>query len=332
MKTQITLNQAIEGYLLDAHARHLSPKTIADYTNTFRKFQTYTAGDPLLASITSDDVRRFLAHLGSRPVTPAGVAPRPPRTLSNKTIRNVHIGLSALWTWALKEGLTDRHVVRAITPPKPEQPAIEPFSQADVKAMLDICDRSAPYTRPGKRECTHGRPTAARDRAIIFLLLDTGVRASEICADPARNIPGLLIRDLDLRNQTIRVLGKGSKERIIPISPRTSKVIWRYLLSRPGAAPDEPLFINAKGNPLTASGLLQLIRRLGQRAGINHAHPHRFRHTFAINFLRNGGNAFVLQMILGHSTMEMVKRYLALAQADAQATHRRASPVANWRL
>jgi integrase/recombinase XerD len=83
---------------------------------------------------------------------------------------------------------------------------------------------------------------------------------------------------------------------------------------------------------LASSGLLQLIRRLGDRAGVNHAHPHRFRHTFAINFLRNGGNAFVLQMLLGHSTMEMVKRYLALAQADAQATHRRASPVANWRL
>ena len=78
--------------------------------------------------------------------------------------------------------------------------------------------------------------------------------------------------------------------------------------------------------------LIKLLVRMGQRAGVANVHPHRFRHTFAINFLRNGGNAYALQMMLGHSTMEMVKRYLALAQADVEAAHRQASPVANWRL
>jgi integrase/recombinase XerD len=331
MNTEITLSQAFEGYLLDARARQLSPKTILDYTNAFRHFSNYI-GAPPLNDITADDIRQFLAHLGSRRVVPAGVASRPPRVLSNKSILNIHVALSALWTWAIKEGFATEHVVRAVTPPKPEKPAIEPFSKSDVEAMLAVCKQSEPYTRPGKRECSNTRPTAERDRAIILLLLDTGARASEICANPRLKTPGLQIQDVDHRNLTIRVMGKGDKERIVPISARTSKALWRYLLSRPDAVPTEYVFTNQRGGPLTSSGLLQLIRRLGQRAGISNAHPHRFRHTFAINFLRNGGNSLELQRLLGHSTLEMVKRYVALAQVDLENAHRRASPVTNWRL
>jgi len=74
------------------------------------------------------------------------------------------------------------------------------------------------------------------------------------------------------------------------------------------------------------------LQAIGNRAGVRNVHPHRFRHTFAISFLRNGGNGYTLQMILGHTTMEMVRKYLNLAQADLESAHRLASPVANWRL
>jgi site-specific recombinase XerD len=104
------------------------------------------------------------------------------------------------------------------------------------------------------------------------------------------------------------------------------------LTTRPEARPDDPLFANHLGRPLTRDALRHLISRIGQCAGIPNANVHRFRHTFAINFLRNGGNAYTLQRLLGHSTMEMVKTYFAQSAQDDSDNHRRASPVANWRL
>ena len=116
------------------------------------------------------------------------------------------------------------------------------------------------------------------------------------------------------------------------IDTSTSRALWRYLTSRHDACPDDPLFANHLGRPLTRDVLRHLIRRLGERAGISNANVHRFRHTFAINFLRNGGNAYTLQRLLGYCTMTMTKIYLALSAQDDSHNHRHASPVANWRL
>jgi integrase/recombinase XerD len=309
MKDQITFSQAIEGYLLHANARHLSTHTIADYTNTFRKFQAFLGEDAPIAEVTTDQVRAFLASL----------------QVSNKTALNYHTGLSALWTWAEGEGLVEHHILHRVDRPRSEKPAIKPFTKADIEAMLKACDHSRPYARPGKRECVHSRPTALRDRAIILLLVDTGVRASELCTLTAGNT--------DLKNRRITVDGKGSKERIIPFSARTAQAIWRYLSHQPAPRGNHHrLFLAEDGTPISRYALGRLISRLGTRAGVRGAHPHRFRHTFAIQFLRNAGNGYVLQTLLGHSTMEMVKVYLELAQQDLDESHNRASPVDNWGL
>lgn len=331
MKTQITLSQAFDGYLLDARARRLSPHTIEDYTRTFRRFIAYT-GDLPLATITAGHIRIFLAHLADTTVTLPGIAPRAPRVLSKKTILNIHTGLAAVWTWAIAEDLVATHVVRAVSRPVPGKTAIVPFSRDDVAAMLTACKRSAPYTRPGKRESTHARPTAVRDRAIILTFLDTGARVSELTGD-RHDLPGLRLRQVDLNNHRLTVTGKGIKQRLLPISSITAKAIWRYTTTRPDADPDEHLLLSHRAQtPLTRSGVLALINRLGQRAGVPDAYPHRFRHTFAINFLRNGGNVLELKHLLGHTTLEMVQRYVAIAQVDVENAHKRASPVSNWRL
>jgi site-specific recombinase XerD len=305
----VTLSQAIEGYFIAAQARRLSPHTLADYENTYRRLEHWLGDDPPVATVTASQVRDFLHSLNG---------------LSAKTLLNYHVGLSALWTWSHKEGIVDKNIVRALDRPKPDKREIIPYTERDVKAILACCDRTRPYQRLGKRRSTHRRLTALRDRAIIILLLDTGIRASELCH--------LRLAQVDLTNHRITVLGKGRKERVLPISPRTAQVLWRYLSTREHTCSRDHLFTTRRGGPLHRNPLRQLLRRLGDRAGVPGTNIHRFRHTFAVTFLRNGGQMLPLQRILGHSSLDMVKRYVALAQTDIEQAHRDASPVSNWLL
>jgi len=221
--------------------------------------------------------------------------------------------------------LVGDHILHQVRPPDPERRAIEPLSEDDIHRLLNAITHSQSYTRPHKGETRHALPNAERNRAIILTLLDTGLRANELCSIP--------LRFLDLRNRTLKVFGKGSKERILPFCARTGQALWKYCSQyRDGATQDKPVFVTIGGNPLDRNQLLKMLVHLGKRAGVNDVHPHRFRHTFAINYLRNGGDPWSLQMMLGHSSMEMVRKYLAIAQADLSSNHRRASPVDNWHL
>jgi len=128
------------------------------------------------------------------------------------------------------------------------------------------------------------------------------------------------------------VYGKGTKERILAIGRRTCKAIWRYLATREDYLPSDPLFAQHDDltKPLSRRALHTLISRIGERAQIQGVHPHRFRHTFAIIFLRNGGDIYSLQAMLGHTGLDMVREYLAIVEADVANAHRKASPIDNW--
>ena len=280
MKT-IRLSHAVEGFLLTCKARKLSKNTYIDYERTLKKFQAHV-GNPDVNAITSGQVSAFLA---SQP-------------FSAKTILNYHIGLSAFWTWMIREEFTEKHVPRVVERPKPQKISIQPFSETEIRAML---------------QAVSGKRGELRYRAVIYLLLDTGLRASELC--------GLQREDIDLANQRVRVMGKGNKERHIPFSQRTASAIFRYLTE-----------VGGRPFGMTRSALTHHLTKIGERAGVPDVHAHRFRHTFSIMYLRNGGDPYTLQEILGHSTMDMVRRYLHIAQVDIERAHRKASPVENMKL
>jgi integrase/recombinase XerD len=203
--------------------------------------------------------------------------------------------------------------MESIAPPISRSDQAQPFTEAQVSGLIAAC-----------RLTTHSR----RDEDIVLFLLDTGVRASELC--------GIVFADLDMPARRCSVLGKGNKRRGVYFGKSTAKALY-YYIREDAREPDDPLFITDRGetagDPLTRSGLLQLIERLeksARLAGIR-CSPHTFRHTFAISFLRNGGNVFTLQQMLGHTSLHMTNRYVALAQADIEKQHRQFSPVDSLR-
>ena len=122
--------------------------------------------------------------------------------------------------------------------------------------------------------------------------------------------------------------GKDSKERIVGFGSATQKALMRWIYHfRPEPAREDRVFLNLDGQTMTDSGRQLLFRRLAKSSGVKRLHAHLLRHTFAVNFLMNGGDAFTLQQILGHTTLEMTKRYVNLASAHVMVQHKRFSPV-----
>ena len=304
------LSHAMQGYWLDKELS-LSPRTVATYKIVFRYLIDFLA-DADIEHIKSNDIRRFLIWL------------RDGRQVSRRTVHDYWIPLSSLWTWAEKE-LEIPHIIRGkVKQPDYTKTTIDPFTVEEVSRLIKATEHTAPWTtRYGKRTRSR-RSTAERDKAILLTLVDTGMRASELCA--------LTIVDYDQKRGRFYIRhGKGDKERYVVAGKRTQKAIWRYLLGRDGAGTDAPIFTTDTDKKIDRKYLYQLVNRIGDRAGVSNAHPHRLRHTFAVTFLRNGGNVKTLQDLLGHESLEMVMLYVKLAEQDIDGAVKH-SPVDNWRI
>lgn len=294
-----TLSIAITSYYEAKRSQRLSEHTLSDYSNTFRKFSSFVGEDCRIDRIKPETIIRFLASNDQ---------------VSKKTTLNYHTALSSLWTHLVKFGHADTNIVRLVTPPRPEEKQIVPFTKEEVVSML---------------KTVTGFKSEDRNKSIILLLLDSGLRSSELCS--------LIARDINFENKNIRTMGKRSKERYVPFHNATGEVLKKYFIKRGLAGygkRNSPVFItfHVPPMPMQRDGLFHIIEKIGLRAGVQNCHPHRFRHTFAIQFLRNGGNIYTLQAILGHTSLDMVKRYLHIAQTDVEKDHEKASPVKGWGL
>jgi len=292
----VLLKKAIEGFLLQKSIEGLSQRTLDTYAYQLHRLADFL-DNPTLTSITTHDLKRFFHHFRSEFTPQRWNGDTKP--LTGKTLRNYWISCRSLFAWAESE-FEMPNPMTGITMPKVNSPKVEPLTEEEVKAMLRV-------------RCS------ARDHNILLVLLDTGIRSGELC--------GLKIRDVDLKSGKMNVLGKGSKERTCYLGNRVRQSLWRYIGDRDAG---EPLFPVRGGRHLTAHQVWGIVSSIGKKANVANARPHRFRHTFAIQFLRNGGDIFTLQMLLGHSSLEMVKHYAKLAAIDAEQAHRRASPADRW--
>lgn len=211
-----------------------------------------------------------------------------------------------------------------------EETQPDPLTKKEVTALLQACLFTA-QAKTMRATWRNRRATALRDKAILFVLLDTGLRATELC--------NLRLADVNMEQGSlnVRAYGTGRTKRhagYVPFGHRCKLALWEYLTKeRKDEPPIAPLFAARHGQPLNRRGLHQLIQRLGERASIARpVYPHLMRHTFAYHYLMNGGSETMLQKIIRHSTRTSTMRYVKLTENDLASGHQTASPADRWGL
>lgn len=303
--------ERLGGYWLDdGELRQLSKTTIETRRFLIGKFLWFLRQREV-NRVSTPEVRSFFAYVNRAHESPEGRwgNPRMNKPVKATTVETYFIILGTLFSWIVEQGELEESPMASLKPPIVRPDQIQPFTHAQIEALTAAA-----------RKTRHPR----RDEAIALILLDTGMRASELCA--------LKMRDIDLSGKRCTVLGKGNKTRTLPFGVTANRALWNYLRERERGGDDAIFTSDAgrrPGEALTRSGLFQMIERLGNAAKIEAARcsPHTFRHTFAIEFLRNGGNVFTLKVLLGHTSLTIVNRYVTLAQADIESQHRSYSPV-----
>ena len=314
------LSKAIEGFILDAKAGRYS----ASYVPTVKFQMEYICkffGDPELESLTPEHWKKFLAHLHTEYQPKRFNKSTAP--LSPASIDNYWKIIHGFYNWTVDAGLLLGSTRADVKLPRPkfESPQIIPFTMDEVKKLLEACQ----YTKVKK---TNGqtyriqRPNADRDKAIMLIFLDTGIRLGELSR--------LRLGDVNLETGEVFIrpfaTSRKSKSRVVFLGQRTRQIVWRYIAKQQSNADlSLPLF------DLKYSSIRLLIKKIGKNAGVA-AHPHKFRHTFCVTYLKNGGDIITLQRLMGHSTLDMVKHYLYLVKSDLAEVHKRASPVDIWKL
>jgi integrase/recombinase XerC len=219
-------------------------------------------------------------------------------TRSAATALNKHKALQQFFKYLLDEEEIDRSPMARVKQPQTPKKLVPIMGDDDTKKLLDNT----------KSKTFMG----LRDEALIRRYYNTGARLSEI--------GNLLLTDLDMNTESVRLHGKGAKDRRVRFGPKTSRALSRYLRARAkrkGAADVPQLWMADRGaRPLTPNGIKLMIKRRGKAAGIDNAHAHRWRHNFAHEWHKAGGNTGDLMLLLGWASEDMPRRYGASAAAE----------------
>ena len=291
MKTTENAAETFEKFLLTKRAHGAKTKTIQTYSQHFHAISKHLDTNKAVEEMTSEDLKQMIASM-----IDSGLSPN--------SIKSYTITLKAFLSWCNSEGITSLNMAKY----KGEETIKETYSDEELTLLLQ---------KPNTKECSF---TEYRSWVIVNLLVNCGCRAATI-----RNIQN---RDVDLPNHVIYARHtKNRKALVIPLCSQMVNILREYMKIRNGDEEDY-LFCNESGEFLTENALRSSIERYNTRRGVQKTSIHLFRHTFARKYLVDcGGNAFTLQKLLGHSTLDMTKHYCAIFDADIAKNFDSFSPL-----
>jgi len=274
--------------------RGASPHTVRAYAGDLREFSAFLrrAGDPGPAAVDTRSVRAYLALLHRR-------------GLAKSSIGRKLASVRSCLRFLARRGVIEQNAARPVRSPRPPRrlPAFLPKDES--KQLLDR------VPGPSASDC--------RDHALLELLYATGIRVAECC--------GLDDTDVDRSHGTVRVLGKGDKERIVPVGEVALEAIDAYLAAR--GRPDGPLFTNARGGRLTTRSAQRIVGRQARLSGTSRrVTPHTLRHTFATHMLGEGADLRLIQELLGHRRLSTTQRYTHVSPEHLMKVYDAAHPRA----
>ena len=304
-----SLESLAKGYILNCKTEGKSPKTISISEMILGKFIWYCDQNnfPDVNQLSVIHIRQFFSYLANAEHRWNSTSPAARRPVSKTTVNVYFRTLRTFFNWLQREDIIKDNPFSYLKTPKTDKKVIQALTPIEVERLLKVCS--------GKSNLD------IRNRTILSIFLDTGLRISEL-AD-------LTLDDIDMDQGSLLIRnGKGGKQRIVHIGTKAHKVLWKYITIYRRSY-SRRLFINRSNEPLEVIGIKMLVKRLGDKAKVK-VHPHKLRHTFAISYLRAGGDVFSLQYLLGHSTLQMTQRYLQSLNAnDAARAHQKFSPLDN---
>ena len=296
----LALAEALRGYLQYLVVeRGLAPNTVESYRRDLRRYESVLAGrgKTRLGEVTAADVSEFLASLREGDDEHAAQA-------VSSAARAV-IAVRGLHAFAVAEGLAETDPAREVPPPSPPRRLPKAITLAEVERLLAA---SGPGPEDQSGAPAGIDPRSLRDRALLEFLYGTGARISEVT--------GLDLDELHLDvDPMVRLVGKGSKHRVVPVGSYAVRALEAYLVrARPALAAaslrgSPAVFLNARGGRLTRQGAWGVLHAAAGRAGLADVSPHTLRHSFATHLLDGGADIRVVQELLGHASVTTTQVY-----------------------
>jgi integrase/recombinase XerD len=290
-----------------AKAENKSGRTIEAVTDATIEFDIFLGGNANPENVQADDLRRYILYLQDCPKWLGHPTIKPNHGKLSPNVVAFHIRhIKTLWSWILREGFIEHNPLAHVKTPKESLKDVVPLSPDEVNSILKVIPRN--------------NFRGYRDSTVILALYGTLLRVSELF--------GLPPHDINFSSGQIKVLGKGDKERSVFMSPKLYKAMFKYQTRWRPKDIGNYFFIHEDGSRLTRFYFAHRMKIYVQQAGISKpCTPHLLRYAGAIQLLRNSCDPFTLQSIMGHTTMDMTRRYLKIASSDVERSLKLFSPA-----